>query len=132
MKTKRIRHDCVLIEDSGSLTVYVAGGKDDNNSNDFDSIESLKLINTNISQNEWKLETTVLPMPLADFQMVRSNDKDILFYVVAGEVPNEEIYGSKIYGLTKLKKWKEMGSLRAKRCRHQTLNLPLSYLKGCQ
>ena len=130
MKTKRIRHDCVLIEDSGSLTVYVTGGKDDNNSNDFDSIESLKLINTNISQNEWKLETTVLPMPLADFQMVRSNDKDILFYVVGGSSNFD--YQSKIYGLTKLKKWKEMGSLRAKRCRHQTLNLPLSYLKGCQ
>ena len=140
MKTKRIHHDCVLIEDSGNLTVYVAGGEDDRKDDDgryrymdyLDSIESLKLIKTDINQNEWKLETTVLPMPLAHFQMVRSNDKNILFYVVGGASTGYGDYQRKIYGLTKLKKWKEMGSLRAERKHHQTINVSLSSLKGCQ
>ena len=131
MKTKRQAHDCVLIEDSDIQTIYVAGGRDKNGIR-LDSIETLKLTNPNIDQNEWKLEETVLPMPLAHFQIVRSNDKNILFYVVAGEVPNEHIYGLKIYGLTKLKELKEIGSLRVGRSDHQTLNVPLSYLKGCQ
>merc|ERR1712224_463738 len=96
-----------------------------------DSIETLKLTNPNNDQNEWKLEETVLPMPLAYFQMVRSNDKNILFYVVAGEEHSGNPI-KKINGLTKLKKWKEVGSLRVGRHRHQTLNVPLSYLKGCQ
>ena len=142
MKTKRIHHDCVLIEDSGNLTVYVAGGEDDRKDDDgtyrymdyLDSIESLKLIKTDINQNEWKLETTVLPTQLAHFQMVESNDKNILFYVVGGGIGinGKSDYQGKIYGLTKLKKWKEMGSLRVERHDHQTINVPLSSLKGCQ
>ena len=134
MKTKRFSHECVLIEDTDIKTIYVAGGFDEND-NLLDSIETLKLANANINQNEWKLEKIFLPMPLHSFQMVRSNDKNILFYVVGGDPTKENMnqpYSKKIYGLTKLKSWEEMGSLREGRASHQTVNVPLSYLKGCQ
>ena len=134
MKTKRQNHGCVLIEDSGTKVIYVAGGEDGRGRGKINSIETLKLTNGNVAQNEWKLETIVLPLPLASFQMVKSNDANLLLYVVGGTTAyrvNKDIQ-NKIYALTKKKAFKEVGSLKTKRFLHQTLNVPLSQLKGCQ
>ena len=151
MKIVRSAHDCVLVEESGIKVIYAAGGMSNDLSNSYpeNSIESIKLTSDNFAQLEWKLESTELGMGLwhmglYGLRLVKSNDRNILFYVVGGYsqyhchcstyyCSSYHCGGSQktIWGFTKSKTLKRIGSLKVGIYYHQTLNIPLSSLKGC-
>ena len=145
-------HDCVLIEESGISVVYVAGGFDQNEARTrfyHKTIETLRLINDNFAENEWTIENKIendveLPNKFQSgsskrgvlnrngLQLVKSNAKNHLFYLIGGWEARNTNYKEKIWALTRSKIWKPMeSSLKITRHEHQTLNIPSGSLKGC-
>ena len=125
MKTNRRSHDCIIMKENGSKIVYVGGGWD--GSKLLSSMETMRL-----TDNEWKISSTVLPMPIKDFQFVKSNLPNRLFYLVGGtDSTDRSIRG--IYALNNLEtvlSWENVGSLTAPRGSHVTIEVPIKDIPG--
>ena len=103
-----------------SKTIYVVGGIDENN-NHLASMEIMKF-----TDSEWKLSSTLLPIPLSGLQVVASKSFNHVIYAIGGYGNGD--YQKKIYALERNNnhEWKEIGSLKTKRAYHTTLNVAFS------
>jgi len=132
MNTIRYGHGCTITENMGSTVIHVAGGY--NGSKILSSIESMKL-----TENKWKVSSIDLPMPISQFQLVKSNLPNRPFYAVGGYGASRNNVSrptySTIYALNNQNNvlgWKLVGNLVTPRHGHATTNIPITNIPGCQ
>ena len=138
---KRYQHDCVLIEESGISVIYVASGwwyDANDNADHYLAIETLRLTNDNFAENKWTIEKKIEKKMFiygGGLQLVKSNAKNHLFYLVGGRKYKAKSIGKlekQIWALTQSKNWEPMeSSLQIPRAGQQTLNVPSGSLKNC-
>ena len=126
MKKTRYHHGCAVSQYSGSPTVFVVGGWDENN-NILDTVEILNIQ----GRKEWIILNSRLPRPLHFLQVVPSHSSNFLVYAIGGQDENL-VPRTEIYGLNLTDDWELVGNLAQKRAGLVSLNIVQNEISDCK